>query len=141
MAKRLVVCLIASLFVSAGGRSPTKTERALDRLAAAFAEAFNAKDAAKIASFYADDAIVMAPDQPMVRGRSDIEAYYARGFRSAISGFRLAPMESAIIGDRAFEVGTSTLTERQGASDGKYVVLYRRVRGEWKIAYDIFNND
>jgi len=24
---------------------------------------------------------------------------------------------------------------------GKYVVIYRRVNGQWKIAYDIFNND
>jgi len=135
------VCLTASLLVSGSGASQPKTDRALDRLANAFAEAFNAKDATKVASFYAEDAIVMAPDQPMVRGRSDIEAYYARGFRSEISGFHVAPMESAIVGAYAFEVGTSTLTERRGASDGKYIVIYRRVRGEWKIAYDIFNND
>jgi len=135
------VCLTASLLVGGSGASQPKTDRALDRLANAFAEAFNAKDATKVASFYAEDAIVMAPDQPMVRGRSDIEAYYARGFRSEISGFHVAPMESAIIGAHAFEVGTSTLTERRGASDGKYIVIYRRVRGEWKIAYDIFNND
>ena len=141
MRKRFAVCLIASLLVRGSGASQPKTDRALDRLAEAFAAAFNAKDATKVASFYAEDAIVMAPDQPMVRGRSDIETYYARGFRSEISGFHVAPMESAIVGAHAFEVGTSTLTERRGASDGKYIVIYRRVRGEWKIAYDIFNND
>ena len=135
------VCLIALVCVSSRGAGQPKTDPALDRLANTFAAAFNAKDATRVASFYAEDAIVMAPDQPMVRGRSDIEAYYARGFRSEISGFHVAPMESAIIGAHAFEVGTSTLTEQRGASDGKYIVIYRRVRGEWKIAYDIFNND
>jgi len=135
-------CLIALVCVSGSrGTAQPKTDPALDRLANAFAEAFNANDAARVASFYAEDAIVMPPDQSMVRGRSNIEAYYARGFRTEVSGFRLAPMESAKIGAHAFEVGTSTLTERRGASDGKYVVIYRRVRGEWKIAYDIFNND
>ena len=142
MKKSFALCLIALLLVNGrGGSGQPKTDRGLNRLADAFAEAFNAKDAAKVASFYADDAIVMPPDQRMVRGRSDIEAYYARGFRSEISGFRIAPMESAIAGAHAFEVGTSTLTEQRGTSDGKYVVIYRRVRGEWKIAYDIFNND
>jgi hypothetical protein len=24
---------------------------------------------------------------------------------------------------------------------GKYVVIYNRVQGEWRIAYDIFNDD
>ena len=57
------------------------TDPALDKLAAAFAEAFNAKDAARVASFYADDAIVMPPDQTMIRGRRNVEAYYVRGCR------------------------------------------------------------
>jgi uncharacterized protein (TIGR02246 family) len=139
---RGVLCLIASLLLTAAaGAGQPKTDRALDHLATAFSEAFNAKDAARVAAFYAEDAIVMPPDQPMIRGRSEIEAYYTRGFRSEISGFHLAPLESAVIGGRAYEVGTSTLTEQRGTSDGKYVVIYRRVRGEWKIAYDIFNND
>ena len=137
-----IACLTALLIATlAGSSAQQKTDPALDRLADAFADAFNAKDAARVASFYAEDAIVMAPDQPMVRGRRDIEAYYARGFRQDISNFRLSPMESAIAGTHAFEAGASTLTERRGTTSGKYVVIYTRVDGQWKIAYDIFNND
>ena len=143
---------LALVIAAVGGSSgQQRTDPALNKLAAAFAEAFNAKDAASVASFYAEDAIVMPPDQPMVRGRRDVEAYYARGFRQDVSNFRLVPMESAITGPHAFEAGTSTLSERRGASSpggpglittgGKYVVIYRRVGGQWKIAYDIFNND
>jgi hypothetical protein len=47
----------------------------------------------------------MPPDQPMVRGRRDVEAYYARGFRQDVSNFRLLPMESAITGTYAFHQG------------------------------------
>jgi ketosteroid isomerase-like protein len=60
-------------------------------------------------------------------------------------------MESAINGARAYEAGRSSLTARRGASSrggpgattagGKYVVIYKRVNNEWKIAYDIFNDD
>ena len=144
----LGVTLIA--VAAASGRQQT-TDPALDTLAAAFADAFNAKDAARVASFYADDAIVMPPNQPMVRGRRNIESYYARGFQQDISNFRLFPMESAINGAQAFEAGRSSLTARRSASSrggpglntasGKYVVIYKRVNDEWKIAYDIFNDD
>jgi ketosteroid isomerase-like protein len=151
LTRSFVACAVALLIVAvAGSAGQQKTDPALDKLAAAFAEAFNAKDAARVASFYADDAIVMPPDQAMVRGRRNVEAYYARGFRQDISNFRLLPIESAITGAHGFEAGTSTLTERKASStrgpdvittDGKYVVIYKRVNGQWKIAYDIFNND
>jgi uncharacterized protein (TIGR02246 family) len=150
--RSFAACAVSLTIVAAAGSAARpKTDPALDKLAAAFAEAFNARDAARVASFYADDAIVMPPDQAMVKGRSNVEAYYARGFRQEIANFRLQPIESATTGTHAFEAGTSTLTERRNASatggraeitsDGKYVVIYRRVNGQWKIAYDIFNND
>ena len=150
--KFLAACLTTVLIAALAEHADKPgTDPALDKLAVAFAEAFNAKDAARVASFYAEDAIVMAPDQTMIRGRRNVEAYYVRGFRQDVSNFRLVPIESRITGSHAFEAGTSTLTERKGVSSlgepalvttgGKYVVIYRRVNGQWKIAYDIFNND
>jgi uncharacterized protein (TIGR02246 family) len=146
----LAVCVTA-LLIAGVGRSvgQQRTDPALNKLADAFAVAFNAKDATRVASFYAEDAIVMPPGQPMVRGRRNIDAYYVRGFQQDISNFRLSPMESASAGAHAFEAGASTLTERRGGpagtglvtTSGKYVVIYTRVDGQWKIAYDIFNND
>src|SRR5438105_356630 len=91
----LGVALIAIAGVSGGQQT---TDPVLNTLADAFADAFNAKDSAKVASFYTEDAVVMPPEQPMVKGRRNIEAYYGRGFRQEISGFRLFPIESAAAG-------------------------------------------
>ena len=135
------------LLATAGAGGGQTTDRGLNKLAEAFAEAFNEKDAARIAEFYAEDAVVMPPDQPVVRGRRNIEAYYTRGFRQNIQDFRLFPIESAIAGGQAFEAGRSSLSGRQDAAAdlitkrGKYVVIYKRIHGQWKIAYDIFNDD
>jgi ketosteroid isomerase-like protein len=118
-----------------------RTDPVLNRLAAAFAAAFNERDAGKIAAFYTDDAVVMPPDMPMVKGREAIETYYRRGFAQSSGTVRLAPFESEITGMTAFETGTSSMTIGNQAETGKYVIVYRRVKGEWKIAYDIFNND
>lgn len=149
--KTVAVIVSVALLMSAGlVRGQQKTDPSLDRLALEFAAAFNAKNAMKISAFYTDDAVLMPPAQSMVRGRGNIEAYYARGFEQDVSDFRLMPMESAVAGGHAFEAGTSRLTHRRGLSSraigavtesGKYLVVYKRVGSEWKIAYDIFNTD
>ena len=153
--KKAALVLGVLLFVSGGPlhaqQQQQLTDPALDKLAEEFAVAFNAKDAAKISAFYTDDAVVMPPGQPVVIGRENIEAYYERGFEDDIADFRIKPVESKISGDQAFEAGMSRLTQRSTASlasanppvtsTGKYLVVFKRVNGTWKIAYDIFNTD
>ena len=130
-----------------------KTDSTLDKLVVEFEAAFNAKDAAQLASFYAEDAVLMPPNEPMVKGRTAIQAFWAKQFQQGISGIDLKPIESSIAGGQAFEAGTATVTMsgtntptgtggRDNATDtGKYVVVYRRVGSDWKLAYDIFNSD
>ena len=150
--RAVAVCVSVVVVVAALVHGQEKRDPVLDRLASEFAAAFNAKDAAKIAAFYADDAVVMPPNQPLIKGRRSIEAYYQRGFAQDFTNLRLTPMELAVAGARAFEVGTSSLLLRSGSSGtvpgsgpvsehGKYVVVYKQVSGDWKIAYDIFNSD
>lgn len=147
MRKTVVVGML--LLVGSGpALGQGKTDPKLDELAAAFAAAFNEKDATKVAAFYTDDAVVMPPNMPMVKGRNDIEAYFKKGFSQAGGTMKLRPIESVVTGALAIEAGASTLTVGNpgvGAGGrteaGKYVVIYKRVKSEWKIAYDIFNND
>lgn len=135
----LVACLLPLFITGVSGQA--KTNAALNKIASEFAVAFSAGDAAKVAAFYADDAFVMPPNGQMVRGRVAIEAYYRAGFAGTKGTLRLHPIESVLGDAHAFEVGTSSLGTGQSESAGKYIVVYRRVRGAWKIAYDIFNND
>jgi hypothetical protein len=47
-----------------------------------------------------------------------------------------------ISGQQASETGSSSIVLPHGSTDkGKYVVVYKRVAGGSKIAYDIFNSD
>ena len=68
-------------------------------------------------------------------------------FQQGVSNLQLRPMESAAAGrEQAFEAGTSTVSLTGGGGgavteQGKYVVIYKRIGGLWKIAYDIFNGD
>jgi ketosteroid isomerase-like protein len=118
------------------------TDPTLNKLAADFAAAFNAKDAAKVTSFFANDAVVMPPNKPMVNGRTNIEAVFKRDFQEGVANLQLKPMESAIAGAHAFDAGTSSVTLPGGRTEsGKYLTLYKRVGGDWKIAYTSSNSD
>jgi len=140
---RTVTLIVAVALMAMPGvtRAQAKTDPVLDKLATEFAAAYNAHDAAKVASFYADDAVLMVPNEPMTKGRKNIEAHYKEDFGRGAVRLRIRPVESVVAGDRAFEVGTATATLGPLSDDGKYIVIYKRVGSEWKIAYDIFNSD
>ncbi len=144
--KKLAVALVLVAVAFPGpGRAQGRTDPTLDRLAKEFAAAFNAKDAAKVASFYTEDAELIPPDEPTVKGRANIEACFRRNFDGGVTSLQLQPTESALAGTQAFEAGTSTVTIRGDTGPqtvtGRYLAVFKRVGSDWKIAYDIFSVD
>lgn len=106
-----------------------------------------AKDAAGIAQFYAEDGAVMPPNMPKATGRAAIQKVW--GDMMAAPGFDLTFSPEQIVissgGDMALDRGTYRLTVSPGGTPqtdtGKYVVVWRKIGGEWKAAADIFNSD
>jgi ketosteroid isomerase-like protein len=127
--------------------SQPRTDPALTKLAQEFAAAFNAGDATRVGSFYADDATLMPPNEPAIKGRQNIVAWFKGGIDQGFTDFQLSPTESSTAGTQAFEAGTYSLTMKTGTGaapttdKGKYIVVYKRIGAEWKLAYDIFNSD
>lgn len=113
---------------------------------ATFTEALKSGDAAAIAALYADDAVRLPPDEPMVRGRAAIE----QGFNEFFAGtsardLTLTTVDVGASGDLAYEIGTFTFqgeTEAGAAErQGKYVVVWKRAAdGTWKMQVDIWND-
>jgi uncharacterized protein (TIGR02246 family) len=143
MKKSLVAVTLAALVVvGCIVQSQNKTDPTLNKLAADWAAAFNARNASKIALLYAEDAVVMPPNKAMIKGRAAIEAHFKGEIDQGPTNFQLNPFESAMSGSQAFEVGTTTVTMPGGETDhGKYLVILKRVGTDWKIAYDIYNGD
>ena len=144
--KRGVVVAVCLILANGSVWSQQKTDPTLTKQAEAFAAAFNAKDAAKVASFYTDDAALMPPNEPMVSGRKNIQAWFQKAIDQGLTDMRLMPRESATAGTQAFEAGTYSLTVKGGSGapmtdKGKYMVVMKRVSNDWKIAHDIFNSD
>jgi len=106
-----------------------------------------AKDAAGIAELYAEDGAVMPPNAPVGKGRAAIQQTWDSMMRTP--GFDLTFVPEQILvsssGDMALDRGTYSLTIAPDGTTqtdtGKYVVVWRKIGGEWKAAADIFNSD
>ena len=142
---RLAAALLAALALPAVAGAQGKTDPLLDKLNAEFTAAFNAKDAARLASFYTEDASLMPPNQPLVKGRPNIEAYWRGAFEQGVANLQLRPVDSAVSGTVGYEAGTAVVTVKTPGGlvkeTSKYVVVFKRTDTGWKMAYDIFNGD
>ena len=108
----------------------------------------NASDAAGLASLYANDAVLMPPNEAAVTGKQAIESWFQNTFDQFTTEFTVASEELEVVGDWAFDWGAymTALTPRAGGEPtedrGKYIVILRKqVDGSWRIVRDIWNSD
>ena len=52
---------------------------------------------------------------------------------------RLHTLDLELAGDTAYEVGEAALTLSSGATAVKYVVVWKKVDGQWRLHRDIWN--
>ncbi|MGD9509994.1 MAG: SgcJ/EcaC family oxidoreductase [Geminicoccaceae bacterium] len=67
-----------------------------DQVAAAYAawdQAFNTGDAAKVAAFYTDDAVFLPPTHDVIEGPAGVEKFFAGLFGNGVTGHKLELIE------------------------------------------------
>ena len=132
---------------AAASVTSTADEEAIRGQVARWLQLVKAKDSAAIAQLYTEDGAVMPPNAPIGKGRAAIQQTWASMMNTP--GFELTFAPEQIVlsgsGDMALDRGTDRLTVTPGGraqtDTGKYVVVWRKVGGEWKAAADIFNSD
>ncbi len=99
-------------------------------------------DAAEVAGLYNEDAQALPPGGDAVKGRAAILKMWQGVFDAGIAGAVLTTLEVEVMGDTAAEVGTFLLTTKDGrtADRGKYIVLWKKVSGQWYLHRDIWNS-
>ena len=106
-------------------------------------ELFNKGDFEGVAQLYTVDAIAFPPGSAMVRGRAAIGTMW-KGMAEQVSNPKVTTLEVKRLGPLAArEIGTFSLTTNGPSPkevSGKYLVVWERVAGEWKLAADIWND-
>jgi len=111
---------------------------------AAWSKAAGAKDLDKTVSFYADNAIVLPPNDTAVTSKDGIRNLW-RGFIDSVTdiSWKATHVEMAKSGDMACLTGTYEMTMKDGTKDhGKYCEVWKKkADGKWKCGTDIWNSD
>lgn len=98
-------------------------------------------DAAGMGDMYTERAILLPAGGPRTEGREAIEEFWKEKLGSGVEDVQLTTEELEPLGDDlVYEIGRYTTTPRDAAPvSGQYLVLWKRVDGEWKLHVDIFN--
>jgi uncharacterized protein (TIGR02246 family) len=147
--------LLASVcfFLAGCTRTPTIDTRAdleaIREIEAQWTAAVKARDVDKLLGFFASDAVTMDANAPITVGyeaiRVPIESWLADEAVSRTFVSTLDAIEVSACGDLAYTRGTHrfSLTTPTGLAEqvGKWVTVYKKIDGEWKVIVDIFNSD
>ena len=130
--------------LSLGSPALAQNKAAIEKLNDVWTAAFKKGDAAAVAALYTEDAYVLPPGSAMVKGRAAIEAFWRQAAQQ-MSDAKLTTVDVLPLGrSAAREIGTVTLkTKSQPPQEvvGKYLVVWRKIGRDWKLATDIWNTD
>ena len=118
-------------------------EKAVRDADEAWSKAALAKDLDKTVSYYADDAIVMPPNEAAITTKDGIRNLW-KGFLESLTSisWKTSRVETSKSGDMACVTGAYELTMKDGTKDhGKYCEVWEKKNGTWKVATDMFSSD
>ncbi|XP_078695151.1 uncharacterized protein LOC144924079 isoform X4 [Branchiostoma floridae x Branchiostoma belcheri] len=109
-----------------------------------FMALYKANDMKGLATkLYTEDCKVMAPGSDTEYGRDGAEKAFVGAWAGGVKAVELKTEEVGPMGsDVIYERGTSTSKKADGsvADEGKYIVIWKKVDGEWFMYIDIFNS-
>jgi uncharacterized protein (TIGR02246 family) len=148
MRKLLVVLSIAAtLAVLSAPANAQSAREAIEAALVTFSEAFNSKDAAAVASHYAEDAAVFPPDSARIDGRANIQNFWKGAIDAGLSDLTLKAVEVQDQGEWAYEVGEVSYSapgtgDARTTATGKYIVIWKKdTDGTWRLYRDIWNSN
>ena len=128
-------------------KAPSATTEELGQMNRDFAKALTDHDAEAAANQYAEDAMLLPPGEPMVKGRADIKKYWQGGIDAGIVEASVKTLDAASDGDLGYEIGTFELKLKDSTGNiivdkGRYTEILRRdSSGKWISVYGMWNSD
>lgn len=109
-----------------------------------FSQQVMASDYDQIAAAYTQDAKIFPGGSDIIEGQAPIRKYWVLPTDMEISYHKVSPQEIKIIGEEAYDYGyyegkTRMENGEESSWKGKYVIVWKKEAGEWKIYLDIWN--
>ena len=107
----------------------------------------NAGDLEGVLALYADDAVLLPPNEPLVSGRAAIRARYTRVFGTTRMEVRFEPdvvrMDGSLAYLRGHTIGKRVSVDGSKTEDlgNKFLMVFTRNRADWRIAALMWSPD
>lgn len=139
----LIVSIISFFTVRLANAQQTDKEQ-IRGLINDFSEFVMASDYKGIVNSYTIDGKIFPNNLDILEGKAAIKKYWTLPEGVSTSYHKIIPEEIKIIEDHAYDYGYyEGTTKRNDGSEvnwkGKYVIVWKKVEGNWKIHLDIWN--
>lgn len=106
-----------------------------------FEQNFANGNAQGMAALYTSDGMVLPPGAVVQKGSNAIQNFWQMVMDMGIKSAHLETLEVEQEGETAIEVGQYELSgaEGQRMDQGKYIVIWKKQVGQWKLHKDIWN--
>ena len=119
-----------------------KVRTEIQALETEFGKATTHHDLDALLEYYADDAISLANDTPMLVGKKAIGEHYKKNVMGDGKTHTYQTIDVFVEGNIVIETGKSTTTDAAGqVGTGKYMALYEKRNGQYVCLREIYNND
>ncbi|CAN5482121.1 hypothetical protein BH09PLA1_BH09PLA1_01950 [soil metagenome] len=121
--------------------------KALANLDDEWSAAAAARDVERVASFYADDAVVYPPNEPVAKGKAAATKVWAQMLSDPSFKLTWKATHAEARGDLGFTAGTYELSMtgpdgKPMTEKGKYLCVWEKQKdGSWKAVHDMWNSD
>ena len=148
MKKLLFAVLIVSiLFACKNESNPTfdlvNAKKEIEAANHEISQFMSKGDSAGMASAYSTEGSVMLNNMPSIKGKENLKKVWGGFINAGMSNISLNTLE--VWGDDRFitEEGVFTVKSKDGIQldKGKYIVLWKKEDGKWKLHRDMSNSD
>jgi uncharacterized protein (TIGR02246 family) len=119
-----------------------ETRDAIASVNQTFVSALARGDARAMAALYTADGQLLPTHSDFVTGAPAIQGFWQTVVDMGIRDGTLETLELEVCGEAAYEVGKYALRGSAGQrlDEGKYLVVWKREGGQWKLHRDIWNS-
>ncbi len=124
----------------------TRAEAAVRLITQEWVMACNTKHLDDLLDLYVPDALVLRSNYPPVRGAAAIREFFFGVLNAGLGEVEVEPLRLEVAGDMAFEAGrckalVPSAAGKRREERGKYLWVFARQSGEWKLAADCWSSD
>lgn len=106
-------------------------------------ETFKRGDIDAVSNLYTKNGEFLAPNAKPFKGKEQIKSFMQATMDAGVKELKLETRELEQHGETAIEIGNAKLYGENGQllDDAKFIVIWKKEDGEWKLHRDMFNSN